>query len=67
MAGLHGCIIAIPFTRNYFELEWLDGKAWLMVFGTTFIASIFVIIIQRIIPGILPDQQTMSSTLKDDQ
>lgn len=67
MAGLHACIIAIPFTRDYFELEWLDGKAWLMVFVATFIASIFVIIIQRIIPGILPDQQTTSSTLKDDQ
>ena len=66
MAGLHACIIAIPFTRDYFELEWLDGKSWLMVFVATFIASIIIILIQRLIPGILSDQQRASSTLKDD-
>jgi len=62
MAGLHACIIAVPFTRDYFELEWLDGKTWLMVLSSTMIASVLIIMIQRVIPGILPKQQNTSET-----
>ena len=68
MAGLHACIIAVPFTRDYFELEWLNGKTWLMVLVVTVVASVLVIMIQRVIPGILPNQQnTHSTTHKDSQ
>ena len=63
MAGLHACIIAVPFTRDYFELEWLDAKTWLMVLGSTMVASVLIIMIQRVIPGILPKQQNTSETI----
>ena len=67
MAGMHACIIAIPFTRNYFELEWLNGKTWLMVSFATLGASLLIIMIQRVIPGILPAKESSHMVLKDNQ
>ena len=57
MAGLHACIIALPFTQNYFELEWMNGKTWALVALVVFISSILIILVQRIIPGILPNDK----------
>ena len=61
MAGLHACIIALPFTQNYFELEWLNGKTWGLVGVAVFISAILIISIQRVIPGILPSNKTIGS------
>lgn len=62
MAGLHACIIALPFTRNYFELEWLNGKTWGLVGVAVLISAILIIIIQRVIPGILPSKKQLHQT-----
>jgi len=57
MAGLHACIIELHFTQNYFELEWMNGKTWALVALVVFISSILIILVQRIIPGILPNDK----------
>ncbi len=58
MAGLHACIIALPFTQNYFELQWLNAKTWGLVGIVVLISAISIITIQRLIPGILPPTET---------
>ena len=60
MAGLHACIIALPFTQNYFELEWLNGKTWGLIGVMVLISAILIIAIQRIIPGILPSNESVT-------
>ena len=61
MAGLHACIIAVPFTRDYFELEWLDGNT--PVDGFKFYNDRICSHNHdpRVIPGILPKQQNIGN------
>ena len=57
MAGLQACIIALPFTRNYFALEWVDGRTWGCIAIVVAIASVLVAALPYLIPGILPPKE----------
>ncbi|MDG1845977.1 MAG: HAD-IC family P-type ATPase [Acidimicrobiales bacterium] len=57
MAGLQACIIALPASRKYFELEWVDGRTWGYIAIVVAIAGICVAILPRLIPGILSSQE----------
>ena len=57
MAGLQACIIALPFTRNYFALEWVDGRTWGCIAIVVAIASFLVAALPYLIPGILPPKE----------
>ena len=69
LAAYSGCLLEDiekvwhGLTPPYISLfEWLDGKTWLMVLSSTMSASVLIIMIQRVIPGILPKQQNTSET-----
>ena len=57
MAGLQACIIALPFTRNYFALEWLNGKTWGCIAIVVAVAGLLVAILPYLISGILPSPE----------
>ena len=58
MAGLQACIIALPFTRNYFALEWVDGRTWGCIAIVVAIATLLVTVIPYLVPGILPPKES---------
>ena len=58
MAGLQACIIALPFTRNYFALEWVDGRTWGCIGIVVAIATLLVTVIPYLVPGILPPKES---------
>jgi cation-transporting ATPase E len=57
MAGLQTCIIAIPASRKYFALEWLDGRTWGCIAIVVAIAGICVAVLPSLIPGILSPEE----------
>ena len=61
MAGLQACIIALPFTRNYFALDWVNGKTWGCIAIVVAIAGLVVAIIPYLVPGILPPTEKTSN------
>ncbi len=65
MAGLQACIIALPFTRNYFALEWIEGRAWGCIAIVVAIAGVLVATLPYLIPGILPKESQEGSMRQD--
>ena len=58
MAGLQACILALPFTRNYFALEWVDGRTWGCITIVVAIATLLIAVIPYLVPGILPPKES---------
>lgn len=48
MAGLYGVVMAIPFGRDYFELDLPTGQAWAGVAAATIVGSIGVWVTSRL-------------------
>jgi len=66
MAGLQACIIALPFTRNYFALEWISGRTWGCIAIVVAIAGLIVTMLPYLIPGILPAKEKEPASVTEE-
>lgn len=52
MAGLYGIMLAIPFTREYFQLDLFDPSWWAAVAAAVVVAAVLIASIPRLVSGL---------------
>ncbi len=52
MAASYMGILAVPWTREYFELDLFTGQAWFVAVGAVAVASMAIVAVPRLTPGL---------------
>ncbi|HUF99378.1 MAG TPA: HAD-IC family P-type ATPase [Ilumatobacter sp.] len=66
MAASYVVVMAIPWTRDYFELDLFTGDAWLIVAGAVLVATAGIVAVPRFVPGLAwPSDDDVSTTRTD--
>ncbi len=52
MAACYIGIMAVPWTREFFELDLYTGEAWLIAAAAVFVASVAIATLPRVVPGL---------------